>query len=195
VTSITVFLVFIPRAVLNATYLEPFFSAILFTCFITLLGILIAYVQSRRIQIAEAYTIVKQHEEKLMIAETAIKTCVSAIATANLDGDLTYVNPAFLKIWGYNNPEDVSGENFARLCDKEEEAQELIQTLQITRETEAAELVGKRKDGKKFIIGLRASLITDAEGQPIGITTSMADITNRCDKNEQIKASLTKNKS
>lgn len=187
-SSVVVFLVFICRIAFQPNYLEPFFSAMLFTGFITLLGILIAYVQSRRIQIAAAYAMVKQHAEKLMIAETAINTCVSAIATANLEGDLTYVNPAFLKIWRYKNAEDVLGKNFTRLCDKEEEARELFQTLRKTRETEAYELVGKRKDGQKFIIGLKASLIIDAEGQPIGITASMADITNRFKKTEHKEA-------
>jgi PAS domain S-box-containing protein len=193
-TGIVVLLVFIPRAVLNPSYLEPFNRAVLFTSFLVLLGSLIAYVQNRRIQIAEAYTIVKQHAEKLMIAETAIKACVSAIATASLEGDLTYVNPAFLKIWGYENAEEILGKNFASLCNEEDKARGLFQTLQITKETEAAELVGKRKDGKKFIIGIKASLITDTEGQPIGITTSMADITNRFEKSEQNHTSITESK-
>jgi PAS domain S-box-containing protein len=193
-TGIVVLLVFIPRAALNTSYLEPFNRAALFTSFIVLMGILIAYVQNRRIQIAEAYTIVKQHAEKLMIAETAIKACVSAIATANLDGDLTYVNPAFLKIWGYENSEELIGQNFASLCNEEDKSRELFQTLQITKETEAAELVGKRKDGKKFIIGLKASLITDTEGQPIGITASMADITNRFEKTEPKQTGVTESK-
>jgi PAS domain S-box-containing protein len=193
-TGIVVLLIFIPRAAINASYLEPFYRALLFTTFIVLLGILIAYVQNRRIQIAEAYTIVKQHAEKLMIAETAIQACVSAIATASLDGDLTYVNPAFLKIWGYENAEEILGKNFASLCNEEDKTRELLQTLQITKETEAAELVGKRKDGKKFIIGLKASLITDTEGQPIGITTSMADITNRFEKPEPRQTSTTESK-
>ena len=194
ITSITAFVIFIPRAVINTSYLEPFYRAVLFTTFIALLGILIAYVQNRRIQIAEAYTIVKQHAEKLMIAETAIKACVSAIATADLNGDLTYVNPAFLKVWGYENSEKLIGKNFASLCNEEDKARELFQTLQITKETEAAELVGKRKDGKKFIIGLKASLITDTEGIPIGITASMADITNRFEKSEPKPSSVPESK-
>jgi PAS domain S-box-containing protein len=193
-TGIAALLIFIPRAALNTSYLEPFNRAVLFTSFIFLLGILIAYVQNRRIQIAEAYTIVKQHAEKLMIAETAIKACVSAIATTNLEGDLTYVNPAFLKIWGYKNSEEILAKNFASLCNEEDKINELIQTLQITKETEAAELVGKRKDGKKFIVGLKASLITDTEGKPIGITASMADITNRLEKPESKQTSITESK-
>lgn len=179
VTGTILMLIFIPRAIISAPYLEPLFRAVLFTFFIATLSILIAYVQDRRLQIVEAYTIVKQHEEKLMIAETAIKTCVSAIATANLNGDLTFVNPAFLKIWGYKNSEEALGKNLALFCKEEGEVQGLIQTLLIKRDTEAVELVGKKKDGIEFLIGLRASLIMDAEGQPIGITASMADITER----------------
>jgi PAS domain S-box-containing protein len=179
IAGLILILIFIPRAIFATPYLEPFFRALLFTVFIAVLGILIAYVQNRRSQIAEAYTIVKQREEKLMIAETAIRTCVSAIATANLNGDLTYVNPAFLNIWGYGNPEQVLGKNFTHLCKEEKKVQGLIQTLLTKRDTEAVELVGKKKDGTELIIGLRASITMDAEGRPIGITASMADITER----------------
>lgn len=170
-------LLFAPRAVFTAPYLDPFFRAVIFTVFIAILGILIAHIQNRRIQIAEAYHIVKQREEKLMIAETAIRTCVSAIAMADLNGNLTYVNPSFLKIWGYKKPEEVLGNNCANLCKEENEARRLIQTLLTQGGTRAAELVGRKKDGTEFIIGFTASLTKDTEGQPIGITASMADIT------------------
>ena len=136
-------------------------------------------------------TDLKEAEKQLLIAETAIRTCVSAIATADLNGNLTYVNPVFLKIWGYDSPEEVLGRNVAGLCKEEEKAQRAIQTLLIERGTKAMELVGKKKDKSEFIVGLRVSLIVDVKGQPIGMTASLADITER-KKAEEEKRSYRK---
>ena len=121
----------------------------------------------------------KNAEKELKTAETAIRTCISAIATADMDGTLTYVNPVFLKIWGYDGPEEVLGRSVASLCKEGEKIQRLMQALLTTRDTEGAEVVAEKKDGTEFIVGLKASLIVDTEGQPVGITASLADITAR----------------
>jgi len=121
----------------------------------------------------------KKAERELRTAETAIRTCISAIATADLDGRLTYVNLAFLKVWGYDSPNDVLGRSVASLCREDKKAERLIQALSAGSGTEAAELIAEKKDGTEFIVGLKASLIADAKGQPVGITASLADITER----------------
>ena len=179
ITGIIIMLLYIPRAIFTAPYLEAYFKAVVFTVFIIVMGVLIAYLQSRRLQLVEAYNIVKQHEKSLLIAETAIRTCVSAIATMDLEGKLTYVNPTFLKIWDYDSLQDISGKNFISLCKEESKAQEILRNLLNGSDEEKAELVGKKKNGAEFLIGLRASLIKNSDGQPIGITTSLADITGR----------------
>lgn len=311
ITGVILILIFVPRAIFSVPYLEPFFRAVVFAVFAFILGILIAYVQTRRDQAVEAYAIAKQSEERfqtlfdamsegvvlmddsgrilkanpatehilglkhseieelshdspkldtihangnplsleeipiskaikekrpvmgdvtgirhsdggiswfivnaiplfsgisdlsgvvatfiditarkeaerqLMIAETAIRTCVSAIATTDLSGRLTYVNPIFLEIWGYNSSEEMLGMNVTSLCKEEEKAQRVLQSLLANKDAEAAELVGKKKDGTEFIVGLKASLIIDADGQEIGITASMADITGRMKAKEK----------
>lgn len=185
ITGAIFVLIFITRAIFSSAYLEPLFRAATFLFFVAVVGVLIAYLQDRKNQVTEAYIIVRQNEKKLMIAETAIRTCISAIATADLSGRLTYVNPTFLRIWGYDNPEEVLGRSIAGLFKEEEEAQRVIQTLQTEGGTKAAELVGKKKNGTEFIVGLKTSLIVDAEGQPIGMTVSLADITARMKAEEE----------
>lgn len=313
VTGVVLALIFIPRAIFAAPYLEPLFRAAVFLPFAVILGVLIAYVQNRRDQATEAYAVARQSEERfrtlfdamsegvlltntaghilkanpaaerilrlkhseieeltydspklglihsngspllpeematlsameenrpvvgdvtglkrpdgtiawfivnaiplfngnnepsgivttfiditdrkeaekqLLIAETAIKTCVSAIATADLNGRLTYANPTFLRIWGYDNLEEVLGRSVTSFCKEEEKARGVIQALVAGRGTQAVELGGRKKDGTEFIVGLRASLIVDAEGQPIGMTASLADITERKKAEEEKK--------
>jgi len=83
-----------------------------------------------------------------MIAETAIRTCISAIATADLNGRLTYVNPTFLKIWGYNNPEEVLGRSIASLCKEEMQIQGVVQTLRVEGALKQWSWLGTRRTGQ-----------------------------------------------
>jgi PAS domain S-box-containing protein len=118
-------------------------------------------------------------EEQLLMAETAIRASHSAIALADPNGNLTYANPAFLKIWGYDDTENVLGTSFASLCHETEKAEAVFRALHDGSDTEAAELTATKKDGTEFIVGLRASLIRTADGRPTGVTISLADITQR----------------
>ncbi|MBM3149957.1 MAG: cell wall metabolism sensor histidine kinase WalK [Chloroflexi bacterium] len=113
------------------------------------------------------------------MAETAIRASHSAIALADPGGKLTYVNPAFLRIWGLDKLEHVLGKSFADLCQEKEKAEAVFKALRDGGGTEAAELTAIRKNGTEFIVGLRASLIRTAEGNPTGVTISLADITQR----------------
>ena len=120
-----------------------------------------------------------EEKRRLLIAETAIRANISAVATTDLDGRLTYVNPSFLKVWGYHSPGEVVGTSFAELCVEEERARGLIQSLSSGGGVRALELLGRRKDGTQFVVGLKASLIVDEGGKAVGITISLADITER----------------
>ena len=47
----------------------------------------------------------KMMEEVLKIKDSAIESAMNGIALADLKGIITYVNPSFLKQWGYDNKE------------------------------------------------------------------------------------------
>ena len=51
----------------------------------------------------------RRAESELRIKDSAIETSINGIALADLAGTLTYVNPAFLKMWGYDDPGEVVG--------------------------------------------------------------------------------------
>lgn len=129
------------------------------------------------VEMVEDLTQRKRAERQLLIAETAIETCGSAVATADLNGNLAYVTPAFLKLRDCDSPQQVLGSSFARLCTEESQVQTIVQAVLTGKGIKAAGLVGKKKDGTEFIAGLRASLISDADGEASGITFSLADIT------------------
>ena len=51
----------------------------------------------------------KRIEEILRVKDSAIASSLNAIAMADLQGRLTYVNPAFLRLWGYDDEHEVLG--------------------------------------------------------------------------------------
>lgn len=121
----------------------------------------------------------KKVKQQLLMAEIAIRESHSAIALTDTRGHMTYANLAFLKVWGYTEPEDVLGKSLADLCKEKEKSQAVINDLRAGSDIESAELTATRIDGTEFIIGLRASRIVADNGRLTGIIISLADITQR----------------
>ena len=120
----------------------------------------------------------KKAEEALRIKDSAIASSISAMAMADLDGRLTYVNRSFLRLWGYEDEREVLGRcatDFWRLEDK------ALEVVKIVRERGSwvGELIATRKDGTSFDAQLMASVATDPAGQPICLMASFVDITER----------------
>ena len=54
-------------------------------------------------------TVQIRRERERIIMESAIASSINAIGIADLDGNVTYVNDAFLRMWGYENHAEVLG--------------------------------------------------------------------------------------
>jgi len=120
----------------------------------------------------------RRTEEALRIRDSAMVSSINALASADLEGNLTYVNPAFLKRWGYDDEEEVLGRPSVEFWQMEEKALNVIEVLR-DRGSWLGELVAKRKDGSLFDVQLSASMITDEAGQSIRMMASFVDITER----------------
>ncbi|MGA1842854.1 MAG: sigma 54-interacting transcriptional regulator [bacterium] len=120
----------------------------------------------------------KQVEEELRLKDKAIASSINAFAIADLEGNHTYVNNAFLKLWGYDDSKEILGRPaISFLYDKDKglkAAKELRKTGSWT-----GELVAKRKDGTLFDVNVSASIVRDESGKPICEMASFADITKR----------------
>ena len=143
--------------------------------------------------IARDITERKQAEETLRIKESAIASSINGIAIADLDGNVTYVNPAFLKMWGYDEKE-ILGKSAVTFWQTAEQAVEVMQAA-MHRGDWIGELAARRKDGSLFDVQLSASVVRDKAGKPIYRLGSFVDITQRKrlereiqNKNEQLEA-------
>jgi len=128
----------------------------------------------------------KRTEEALRIKDSAIASSINAIAFADLEGNLTYINPSFLKLWGYDDEKEVLGRPAAQFWQTKENALVVMEGLR-DRGSWIGELVAKRRDGSSFDVQLSASMVTDKVGKPICMMASFIDISERKRAEEGLK--------
>jgi len=130
----------------------------------------------------------KRAEELLRIKSHTIESSITGIAIAEIGGNLTYVNPAFVKMWGYDDEDEVLGKPALDFWRSKEKAREVVEALR-GEGTFTGELVAKRKDGSLFDVQLSGSMVTDEIGKPICMMASFVDITDRLRSEEALRAS------
>ncbi len=130
----------------------------------------------------------KRMMKGLKIKDSAIASSINAIAIADLDGKLTYVNPLFLRLWGYEDEKKVLGKPAVEFWQTAEKALEVMEALR-EKGGWIGELVAKRKDGSLFDVQLSASLVADEAGQPLCMMASFVDITERKRAEEALRES------
>jgi PAS domain S-box-containing protein len=120
----------------------------------------------------------KRAEEELKLKDSAVTSSINAIAIADLAGSLTYVNPAFLKIWGYEDRQEALGRSALSFWKNPEEARRTMQEIRAQGKW-SGEMEGQRKDGASIQVQLLANLIRDDSDTPVAMMASFIDITER----------------
>jgi|GEM_PF-6411048 len=120
----------------------------------------------------------KHYEEALLIKDKAIASSLSAIALADLKGNLSYVNQSFMSMWGYDELADVLGRSATDFWSSEGDALQVMSALENTGNW-IGELTAKRKDGSQFEVQLAANRVTGEGGKPICLFASFIDVTER----------------
>jgi PAS domain S-box-containing protein len=130
----------------------------------------------------------KQAEEALRLKDFAIESSINAIAITDMSGNLTYVNPAFLSILGYEERQEVLGRSVLSFWMVPDEAQQDVDAIKV-QGTLSSEIVGQRKDGTPIQVQLSANLIRDVSGAPVAMMGSFIDITERMQVEEALRES------
>ena len=120
----------------------------------------------------------KEAEQELKIIGHAIESSFNATGIADLDNHLTYVNPAFLKLWGYDDPQEVLGKKVRELWAEQPKLEEVRQALEFNQGW-MGELVAKRKDETFFDAQVAATVVTGETGEPVCVMASSVDITDQ----------------
>ena len=141
---------------------------------------------NRRVdEIEKAYLQYKTPMEKLLSFEKALETMQLGVTITDLEGKILYINPADSAMHGYT-VEELKDENVRILAPAD-----MWDPLSMEKITSMKrwkrESVNRRKDGSHFPVQLMSDLVTNSEGEPIGIVTSCEDITERKEMEKEIR--------
>lgn len=113
----------------------------------------------------------KQAERELRIKDDSIQSSISAIAIANPEGRLIYVNDSFLKMWGIYDESEVLLRFAAEFFKDKEKALEIVRILK-KKGSWNGRMEARKKDGSIFEVHIAASVATTEEGEPLALTAS-----------------------
>ena len=122
----------------------------------------------------------KKAEEELSIVYDALNSSVSGVIITNLEGRIKYVNPAFLRVFGYKKKSEILGKNAVGFFPTEG-VKKFADVKAIIDETkgETEEFVAQHKDGTKFPVEVSSSNVKDNNGNIAGRMASFIDLTER----------------
>ena len=124
-------------------------------------------------------TVRKQAEEMLMTEHNAIQNAGNGIAIVDLESRLEYINPSVLEMWGYAEADEVLTYDVRALFLDQGAANNMIAAVMGDEHAWTADMVAVRKDSSQFDVQVSASCNRNADGEPIGIVFSFADISDR----------------
>jgi PAS domain S-box-containing protein len=127
----------------------------------------------------------KRIENELRVKDYAVTSAITGIAIADLDGNVTDVNLAYLSMWGYEKEEEVLGKHASSFFADRSEANVALEGV-LEKGAWQGEAKAVRKDGSRFDVQVLANLVTDVADRPICMMASFVDITER-KKLEQLK--------
>jgi PAS domain S-box-containing protein len=134
-------------------------------------------------------TRMRQAFEELRLKDHAIASSINAIAFGDLEGRVTYVNEAFLRLWGGSDPSEVIGRSVFAFASSEREFERILGHV-FSEGNWQGEVMGKAKSGQTLPIQLSAHLVVDERNRPICLMCSFVDITEKKRAQEVLKETL-----
>lgn len=126
--------------------------------------------------------------EALRLMDQAMSSSINGIVIASPHGAITYVNGAFLRMWGYDRASDVLGRSTVDFwADTEKAAQAMAAVL--SQGGSIGELMAKRRDGSLFPTAYSASLVRDGSDAITHLMGSFVDITDQKQAEDALRKS------
>ena len=128
-------------------------------------------------------------EAALRIKDHAIAAATVGIVIGDLEGRVTYANESYARIRGYSDPQELIGRSAQSLSSRPEEVEEMFAALRTTGSW-SGERLALRKDGSTVPVLTSASLVRDANGEPLCTMGWVYDITKRKQAEAEREAAL-----
>lgn len=117
--------------------------------------------------------------------EKALETMQIGVTITDLEGNIMYINPADQEMHGYGG-EDLKGKS-VKLFAPDDSWKPMSKSRINAMKRWKRDGINRRKDGTTFPVHLMSDVVTNEEGNPIGIVTTCEDITDRKKMEEEIK--------
>jgi PAS domain S-box-containing protein len=127
-------------------------------------------------------------EKDLLTKSDVLENSLNGFDIVDEDGKFVYANRAYLKMWGYDRPEEVIGASPVSHCADPSTPAQIITELKSKGECNI-EFVARRKDGSTFDVHMWARLAHDPNGKEIYPSTSV-DITERKRAEEALRQAV-----
>jgi len=132
--------------------------------------------------------------KELSIFESITSQNWNAIVFANTAGIIEYVNPAVLRVFGYEEKELI-GQHVDILDPPGSGQTEALTELTMEKGVWSGEVTAKRKDGQIIDVLLSLQVIKDENGQPLGTASNNKDITNEKETANKLKKTIAEKES
>lgn len=127
----------------------------------------------------------KKMGDILRIKNHAIESSINAIAITDLKGNLTYLNPSFVKLWGYKDEKEILGNSMLKFWKVKGRTVRLMETL-IEQGSYIGESEAERKNGTTFHTQLSANIVKNEVGENICMMYSFVDVTKLKEAEKEI---------
>jgi PAS domain S-box-containing protein len=132
-------------------------------------------------------TDLKQVEVDLRIKDNALASWVRGVLIIGLDRKISYANPAWLRMHGYDSAEVLGTSPFDYVVDPAMHAQ-IREVLQRTGSW-TGEVVARRRDGSTFDAALSTNMVTTTDGRQVAYLGSIEDVSERKQAEAQVRRS------
>lgn len=122
----------------------------------------------------------KNAEQQLLLMAHTIKSINESISITDINDKILFVNDAFLKTYGYTDPDELIGQNISIVRSSENDQEIIENILGSTIENGwQGEIINQRKDGSIFPISLSTTVVQNEKGETLGMVGVAIDITER----------------
>lgn len=128
----------------------------------------------------------KDFQDNLVIKEKAIDSSINAIAITDLSGNITYVNDSFMKLWGYDDKEQVLGKPMIKFWKLKGKYVDIIDSL-TEKGGWTGELMAEKKNDKHLNVLVSATMVKNLKNKPVCMMASFVDITQRKKVEKEIR--------
>ncbi|MGA9883111.1 MAG: PAS domain S-box protein [Candidatus Acidiferrales bacterium] len=125
-----------------------------------------------------ARDVTAQHESESRFAEL-FESLREGILFSTPEGRILDANPALVQILGFDTKEEMLRHNFADLYEKPEDRKSFIQRIEEQGSVQNAEIVLRRRDGKKIHCLTSGLAIRDISGRLVRLQGTIVDVTER----------------